>query len=273
MRYLLPLLAILGCTPEEDREITCGDPEDVMHVIVTSMGYMRSEDGVSQGYDIDGTDDPICGIQDFTDTDGNPGIDNGLSLIIPALEASEAKVVEGYINSGILEGRLLFVLEISRLDDIANDECVDVEFFQATGEPLLGTDGGILPGQTLARNPDTPTASMEGATLVDGRLDVFPMDIDLPVSVLDAVFELNLLWGGVRLEMGEDGLHSGFFTGAIDRTEVYEILNASPGVGEDVVEMVEGMLGIALDIQDEQGSCELMSSGLVFEAAEIFLFD
>ena len=273
MRLLLPLLAVAGCTPEEDREISCGDPEEVMHVIVTSMGYMRSEDGVSEGYDIDGTEEPICGIQDFTDADGNPGIDNGLSLIVPALEASEAKVVEGYINSGILEGRLLFVLEISRLDDLENDECVDVEFFQATGEPLLGTDGGILPGQTLARNPDTPTASMEGATLVEGRLDVFPMDIDLPVSILDAVFELNLLWGGVRLDMGEDGLHSGFFTGAIDRSEVDEILNSSPGVGQDVVDMVEGMLGLALDIQDDQGSCELMSAGLVFEAAEIFLFE
>ena len=34
-------------------------------------------------------------------------------------------MVEGYINSGILEGRLLFVLEVSRLDDLVDDELLD----------------------------------------------------------------------------------------------------------------------------------------------------
>ena len=98
-------------------------------------------------------------------------IDNGLARLIPFLEASEAKVVEGLLNSTILEGRLLLAVQLSRVDDLYEDDCVDVEFFQAYGEPLLGTDGGVLPGQTLLRNPDTPTGFIEGMSIDCGVLD------------------------------------------------------------------------------------------------------
>ena len=82
------------------------------------MGYMRSADGVSPGFDLDETEYAVCGVQDLEGPDGEPGIDNGLSYLIPALEASEAKVVEGYINTGILEGRILLVVSVSKVDSL-----------------------------------------------------------------------------------------------------------------------------------------------------------
>lgn len=267
--FVLPL--VLACAPG-DEDLDCGDAASTVHFVVTTMGYMRNEDGISQGYDLDGTDEAICSIRDFEGPDGESGIDNGLSYLVPALEASEAKVVEGYINTGIVEGRILMVVSISRVDSLENDDCVDVEFGLATGEPLLGTDGGILPGQTLMRS-DFPTKRVDGVAIIDGRLDARPMDLDLPVSILDANFELNMLNGGLRVQIEEDGKASGFFTGSIHQNEITEILESSNGVGGDVVELVENIIGLALDIENASGECDSMSAGLQYTAAEIYLLE
>jgi len=233
---------------------------------------MRAEDGVSWGFDVDQQDSTTCGHDDYVTPQGKVGIDNGLATLVPALEASEAKVLEGLLNSTIVEGRLLLAVEISRVDDLYNDDCVDVEFFQAYGDPLLGTDGGILPGQTLTRNPDTPSTTIEGVAIDCGVLEAQPMDIDLPLGVLDAFFELNYTDGGIQLNFGEDGHHTGFFTGAAAEEEVYEILYSSDGIDGDIQNLVETLLGLALDIdRDGDGTCEELSGGFEFEAGEIFI--
>jgi hypothetical protein len=271
MKALLCLIPVLFSCAEEP-EVDCGDPESQVHLVVTTLGYMRNEDGISLGYDLDDTDYPVCGIQDLTGPNGETGIDNGLSYLVPALEASEAKVVEGYINTGIVEGRILIVVSISKVDSLENDDCVDVEFLIGAGEPLLGTDGGILPGQTLMRS-NLPAAKVVGAAIVNGQLDARPLDLDIPVSILDANFELNMKNGGLQLVFEEDGLAHGFFTGTIHQDEVTEILESSPGIGNDIIDMVNNIIGLALDVEDEEGQCTSMSAGLVFSAAEIYLVD
>jgi len=262
---------MVGCTPN-DASIDCEDQGDTLHYVVTSMGYMRSADGVSQGYDIDGTSDSVCRVDDLTGPDGQTGIDNGLSYLIPALQASEAKVVEGYINQAIVEGRVLLAVEITGVNSLLNDDCVDVTFLQAKGEPLLGTDGGLLAGQTLLK-ADLPQSTVEGVAIVDGQLDARPMDLDVPVSLLDANFELNMRDGGLQLRFDEDGVAAGFFTGSIHREEITEILNSSGGVDSDVADLVNSILGLGLDIEDETGQCAKMSAGLEFNASEIYLAD
>lgn len=262
---------LINCKGAQE-EIDCGDPESQAHFVVTTMGYMRNDDGVSLGYDLDDTDYAVCGIQDLEGPNGEIGIDNGLSYLVPALEASEAKVVEGYINTGIVEGRILLVVSISRVDSLENDDCVDVEFLIGAGDPLLGTDGGILPGQTLMRS-NAPSDSVSGVAIVDGQLDARPLSLDIPVSILDANFELNMQNGGLRVNFEEDGLASGFFTGTIHQDEVTEILESSGGIGGDIIDMVNSIIGLALDIEDEDGQCQNMSAGLVFTAADIYLVD
>jgi hypothetical protein len=276
VRHLLWIPFLLACTAGESDtagEISaCGDPDDTLTVVVTTIGYMRGADGVSKGFDIDGRDATVCGHEDYISPQGVPGIDNGLATLVPVLEASEAKVVEGLLNSTILEGRLLLGIELSRVDDPYDDDCVDVEFFQAYGEPLLGTDGGVLAGQTLLRNPDTPTSKIEGATLDCGTLEARPMNLDLPLGILDAFFELNMTDGGLRLDLGEDGIHSGFFTGSLLKEEVLEILYSSDGIDDDIRTLVEGLLDTTLDMDpDGDGVCTELSAGLEFQAGEIFI--
>jgi hypothetical protein len=253
--------------------VACGDPEDRVVVVVTTLAYMRGEEGVSWGFDVDGTEDDVCDHDDYTSPDGVSGIDNGMAILIPLLEASEAKVIEGLLNSTIVEGRLLLAVEITRVDDLQNDSCVDVEFFQATGDPLLGTDGGILPGQTLIRDTSKPTSSITGMSIVDGVLDAFPMNLDLPLSILDAEFEFNLTDGGLQIQFGEDGLHTGFFAGVAEADEIYEIAYSSDGIDDTIQGLIEQIVPLAQDVKNDQGECANLSAGLEFEAGEIFLYE
>ena len=170
-------------------------------------------------------------------------------------------------------GRILLAVELSRVDSLENDDCVDVTFLQVSGEPLLGTDGGLLAGQTLQRRTDTPVSTIEGAAIVDGRLVARPMEIELPLSMLDATFELSILGGGIQVDYEEDGLASGFFTGTVTREELLSLLESSPGIGNDVAELVSGLIDIALDVEDEDGECSMMSAGFVFDAARVYLVD
>ena len=274
MRLLIAIVLVTsfgGCSPEEPAS-SCGDPNSKMHFVVTTMGYVRSSDGISEGFDLDGTDEALCGISDLEDQDGQTGIDNGLSYLIPALDASEAKVVEGYINTGILEGRILLVVTLSHVDDMRNDDCIDVSFSLGDGEPLLGTDGGILAGQTLGV-ADIPGSTVTGVAIVEGRVDARPLSLDIPVSILDANFELNMKNGGLRLNLSEDGGATGFFTGTVHQDEILEILTSSGGIDSDVYDLVTSILGLALDFEDEEGQCSEMSAALSYTAANIYLVE
>jgi hypothetical protein len=268
------ILIWLACAPDEEAVTDCGDPADTAAFVATSLSYLRAADGVSQGFDIDGTDDDVCGIDDFTDPDGLTGIDNGFAALIPALELTEANVVEGLLNASILNGQLMLAVEISRVDDLWNDDCVDVTVLQADGDPLLGTDGGLIADQSLARNPDTPTSTLTGARIVDGRLRAWPMDFSLPLQILDVLIDFDLGRGGVELALSEDGAHTGFYSGAVPREEFMEILENAGTVDETLDEVVGGFIDLALDLTPEgEADCTEMSAGFAFDAVDIYLVD
>ena len=116
-----------------------------------------------------------------------------------------------------------------------------------------------------------PADRVEGVEIKDGRLTARPLNLDIPVSILDSNFELNLRDGGLRMDFLGDGDSTGFFTGAIHRDEITEILASSGGVDGDVVQMINNILALALDLEDANGECNEMSVGLVYTGAEIYL--
>ena len=145
---------------------------------------------------------------------------------------------------------------------------------QADGDPLLGTHGGLIADQTLSRNPDTPTSTITGASIVDGRLRTWPMDISLPLQILDVLIDFDLSRGGVQLDLSEDGAHTGFFTGAVAREEYAEILENAGTVDDTLDEVVNGFIDLALDLKPEGSEdCTEMSSGFSFDAVDIYLVD
>ena len=74
MKHLLVSAALLFSACSESEELLeCGSDEDRVHLVVTSLGYMRSEDGTSMGYDLDGTEYAVCGVKDLESPEGEPG--------------------------------------------------------------------------------------------------------------------------------------------------------------------------------------------------------
>src|SRR5690349_652528 len=94
---------ILACAPPPETCATDAEPEAL---VVREILLGRIEDGVSEGFDLDGVvseEDGAtgCGVGDTVTPEGVPGVDNALARLIPLLELTEAVAVEGLIQNSI----------------------------------------------------------------------------------------------------------------------------------------------------------------------------
>jgi hypothetical protein len=269
---MIAIIAVMACGPAEDRP-TCdvADKSDVW--VMDEIRFMREVDGVSEGFDLDGTSDPICGIDDRTSPTGQPGIDNSFATLVPALEQTEAMAVESLILASINDGNLLLMYEFGGLDDRAEDECVSFEFLRGHGLPLVATDGRVESHQTIERDPSASTYPFAEAAVVGGSIEVGPMQIDLPFHIFGLDLEFGLEDARIRVDLHEDGTSSGIFSGAMDPQQVLDV-----AANEDVDDALYGIL-VALfantkDLKpDDTGACTRISVGFEFTARPAFLYE
>ena len=83
------------------------------------------------------------------------------------------------------------------------------------GQPLLGTDGEMLWGQTLARDEQFTDVEFEGVSLEAGSVSGSPLTFVLPVQVLDAAIDFPLRDGAFRVDVHADGSISGVVAGGL----------------------------------------------------------
>ena len=278
---LLPAL-LLGCAagdadttaPAEDY---CDGGGAAGVALMTTMVFgRRSDDGVSLGFDLDGHvtdagDDEGCYLADLISPDGVEGIDNGFSALIPALEATEAAAVEGLVQDAINNGELLVMLELTGVHDWENDPCVDVALSRGYGDPLIGTDGTLLPGQTLERHPDVPVSRVEGAAIVDGVLEVHGLSMALTMQILDAQVALDIQDVSVRLEAAEADAGWGYFSGGLD--VAYTAGQIRELDGTEVGDLAAQLIELSADMYpDEGGACAQLSMVMEFTSTAAFFY-
>lgn len=259
----------------------CASPSPELEVgIVRDLTFLRATDeGVSLGFDLDGlvsdeADPDGCYREDLVSPEGVPGIDNAFSNILPALELTQASALEPLIKAAIDEGRLLLMISLSDLDDRVEDECVDVRISRSIGPPALGGDGLILPGQTYEHDPDAPESTMECGVLTEGKLVAAPLNIRLPLQVFDEQIDLSLYDGVYQMELLPEGGYRGHFAGGISIAELMTNVYSFDGVGDDVVSLLESVLGTNADLSpDESGVCQRLSVGFQFEAVSAYFFE
>jgi hypothetical protein len=241
-------------------------------LVIQTLRFQRAEDGVSDGFDLDGTTEAVCGITDYTDPEGASGIDNAFAYLLPALELTEAAAVESLVQFAIDSGELMITLELEGLDDPVDDDCVDLVLGRAAGAPMVGTDGRLLPGQTLDRDPAIEVLRIEDVAVVDGTFEA-PFTITLPVTIFDVDLEFTLLDGRIRGTVAPDGTVTGVFGGGVDVDYLLSIAleeNVDPGLHD----ILAALLGAWSDLApDATGQCTQVSIHFVYTTTDVFFFD
>jgi len=271
-----------GCHPATDDSApatpACDSPgEDVIGVVNTLTFAHASEDGLtSSGFDLDGAvtaagDATGCGIADYLSPDGAPGVDNGFAKILPALEMTEASAVAGLIQDAIDSGALLFLFDVSGVDDRENDPCVQVSLMRGVGTPSLGTDGTLEWSQTFDVDPDREVYTVD-ASIVDGRIVAAPLPIVIPVTVLGIPLEFALTNGSMQIDLHEDGSSTGVLGGSVDTDYILSIAEDN-AVDDSVKALLESLLAVTADMApDDAGVCQEISINFEYTGIPAYVF-
>lgn len=274
------LLLLAGCKdqPADTSEMTSCETGETYSWVMTSMTYTRRDaDNRVWGFDLDdhvsdAGDDEGCGHADLEDPDGNGGIDNAFSGIVPALEATEAKAVEQLIQDSISNGELLILFQLSGVDDLMNDDCVSVSAFRADGAPMIGTDGLILDSQSFSHSTLPPQSTIDGAQIVDGRVVSRGLELALPINILDVELQFNIDEAAIRMDISEDGESiTGFFGGGVPLEDIL-VLTKEEDIG-DITSLVKSLVTTVADLYpDEDGTCQELSVSFNLEGRTAFFY-
>ncbi len=263
---------------ESRRGAACEGGETFVYVLdEIDLGYATgSDESIVPGFDLDGlvsagADAESCRQYDYTSPDGVPGIDNQLG---PAIAQVPSIDVTGEIDRDIARGGLLLLVRLRHVDDLANDDCVDVDLLFAEmpagmDAPLLGDTERFMPGQTFDLSPQTvfPDGSarvtFDGATLTAGHLEAestahVPFVIPTPDGER---IELILTAPRVSATVDENGIYEGVLGGRLDTEDTIAALGsvADPAL---VTALVRGLADLD---PDSAGRCQSVSAAVVYE--------
>lgn len=267
------LLLLLACAAPE------GPPpaDETYGGVITRLNFGRREGELAWGFDLDhhvsdAGDEEGCYHEDLVDPDGKEGIDSSFSSLVPALEATEASAVEDLIQDSIRNGQLLLLLELSGVDDLQNDDCVDLRLVRGTGAPMLGTDNEILDAQTFVVDPDLPAVELSCMPLREGSLLAGPFSMQLPLQVLDVELEFGMTEAMIRVDLDEEGLRWGYFGGAVPNSDILRIV-AEDDLA-DLRDLVTSLVELSADMHpDEAGVCQSLSIVFEYSTTKAFLWD
>lgn len=277
MRTLL-LLALVGataCKPEPTDTVT-PDPEEPDVVLARALEFAGGADGISEGFDLDNAvtargDNTGCGIQDYTSPDGTPGIDNAFASLMPVITATGGQALPDLVQNAVTSGELLLLFAMAPEDA---DGCIPIEVARGGSAPMIGTNGLILPGQTFEVDRTQPSANVTCAhKQADGSVMGSGLTLRLPLHVFDETIDLSMTNGTVSLTDHGDGTWRGVVSGGVSTAEVNENVQGFDAVPSALVGAIGAALNQIADLApDAGGTCQQMSTTIVFEGVPAFLF-
>lgn len=244
-------------------EVCPSGGESLTFVIVGSDVPRADATGRRDGFDLDGTADPICGQADFTDRAGEPGVDNQLAPVLELYESLAMLDLRADNRALYARGETVTVLFLDEYDG-PDDDCFVVSYREArvpegvTLELLdADLDGELDPGLTWDYGPAlfrTPTAcSIDG--VIHARF------LDAVVAFLAGVTQdVNAERGRVRLVIDEDGQRArGMIGGAL------RLVDLVGGLPAEVVEFLRPRADISPSARDAY-DCASISFAIELDA-------
>lgn len=263
-------LALAACRTDGTENDVAQVPVDApvqQTMVVEGLGFVVAEDGVTEGFDLDGevsdASSPLgCGREDYVDPEGVEGIDNAFADLVPILQATEASALESLLAQSIANGELLVLFDV-----IDPDGDCQLTIAQGVGTPLLGSDGTLLDRQTFRSELPVTTPCVR---LDDGSVEARGFAVDIPLRVLNLAFTLHLADAAARLQVAGDGTASGILAGGIPISD-FEVILAEDNIeqlGEFLTPIVAGLMDL---YPQPDGSCAGMSVSLAFDALPAFI--
>jgi hypothetical protein len=278
MRYLTLILTgllVSGCT----RNAASCDEGAIRLGVAEELLISRAEGGVSAGFNLDGKISSEgggtgCGIADYEGPNGEVGVDNAIARLVPALELTEAIAAEDLILQAINSGELLVLFRLSGLEeDSSDDSCVSLDVLRGVGEPIIGSDGYIVSGQTFDIDTSVTKASATDLILEDNVVVAHGLRLEVPLNIFDATLNAVLEDASVRVEWDEEGNIKGYFGGSLDYWSIVDMAINS-NVDAALAASLPVLFGMNADLEpDSNAECTRISFTFVFEGKSAFLFE
>ena len=271
--WIAALLVQFACGADDGTAANDGET-----VVVQTLTFAREvEDGVVAGFDLDGitsmiADPRTCSKVDWTSPEGLSGVDNEFARILPVLDLVGEGALQGLVQNAVNEGRLLMMFEVERLDEGR----VRVRVRRGEDVPLLGTDGLILPGQTLALHSTASDLGAAEGTVVDGRVQIGPFALNVPVVIFSQLYEVFLPEAYVQLELpteAQGGLGHGVIGGGIPIEQLVTILQTASNFAQEFDQLFGDAVRESGDlVPDRSGLCTQTSVALTVDLVSAFVW-
>jgi hypothetical protein len=287
IRALLGMTSLLALTSCGHHATTAGDPlahctglcADGPAFAVASLEFVGGDpQGHSRGFDLDGPNgdaaSPDCAGQDWTDPEGNTGIDNQLGRLLPVLETFVGMALPTLVQNSINEGGLSILVEFVGLDDPSRKGALDLVFHHGTGTPLLGTDGKLLSGQSYALTTEPFLGVARNAHFVGDQIVAGPFDLKLPVSIFGVPYQLTLRDVHARLLPTVDMTSfTVLLGGSVVLSDIYALVDGIRNGPANLTNIVREVLPPYADIADPvTGECNRLSGTIEMSARQAFAY-
>lgn len=246
--------------------------------VIQTLALARADAaGVSSGFDLDGAasdslDSRSCHHADFVDPEGRPGIDNQLAVLLPLIDLLGEGAVGALLQQAINEGRLLLLLTVEE----DSEGGAQLRFERGEDVPLLGTDGLLLPGQTLALQAEPLLGEARAWPSAEQVFEAGPFALRIPVVIFNNLYALDLIKAHVRFVRTPEGaLEGGVIGGGVSVEQMFAIAEtAGREARVDIIGSFGGDLRDMADLEhDASGACGAMSMAATFHAVPAFIFE
>ena len=253
------------------------DPQVVSTTVVRKLNFERERPGgVSQGFNLDGfvsgsNDGRSCFQEDFVGPDGEEGVDNQLATLLPLIDLAGEDAFQGLVQNAIDEGRLLMIMEVSETEPGQHH----LRVRRGDDVPLLGTDGAILAGQTLALDVESPLLGETSASWTGESLEAGPFALRIPVVVFSQLYEVEMPSARLRFAYAEDGtVTGGLVGGGLPIPQLIQILDTAGNFGPEFEELFGDAVRESGDlVRDADGNCTGMSAAITLDAVPAFVWE
>lgn len=257
---------------------SCSGGDTLLYVVSSLGAGVPTGDGRVPGFDVDqrvsaASDTQTCNQPDFVSPppESRAGVDNQLGPLVASFNFQDE--VETLFDAAIEDGSLLLLVEVSHVQSVGDDDCVTVSFLNGffppgIGDPIIGADGQLAPGQLIDIDESfldasgTPLYRVTNARITAGVLDTGHTSITPTYTVGGTAAPITFNQLAVRLD--GDHARDGVIGGSFEVETVAAIIGPELGSLEPFVLQALRSKG---DLErDAGGTCHSLSAGLMFSA-------